>query len=468
MSDKSNIERREFLKMAGVMGAAGLSLPSPRIVGRNGTHEFLASHDQYGGFLVRQSSPENPPYQLESSVYRRFREKNQVFSRVRWEKESMDIVRKYRRVRFERIENNDPGFSRLEYAFSNVAWFSHRTKSFYRWTSPGRSPLGRWEPEGISGQDVTSIIKKVALFYGASLAGVTELNHRWVYSKAFIRGDRSDVYRDGVGMYDEPNRENLEIPVEFDDIDQPVKNIRDRKFIIPRSMKYVIAMAIEMDGDCMEYGTTCLAGAATGNGYSRMAETAGTLAQFIRALGYNAIPMGNDTALSIPIAVDAGLGELGRNGLLITPKYGPRVRLCKVLTDLPLVADKPIRFGVTEFCQVCGKCAKLCPSSSIIEGERNTSAHDMSNNPGVLKWPVKMLTCYTFWRQNGSDCSNCISVCPFNKPDTWVHQAARILIGAKSGNLNKLLLKLDDASGYGAEKDSASYWRKNNFVHIKA
>ena len=57
---------------------------------------------------------------------------------------------------------------------------------------------------------------------------------------------------------------------------------------------------------------------------------------------------------SIPIAIDAGLGELGRNGLLVTPKYGPRVRLAKILTNMPLVPDSPIRFGVTEFWKTDG------------------------------------------------------------------------------------------------------------------
>jgi len=85
------------------------------------------------------------------------------------------------------------------------------------------------------------------------------------------------------------------------------------------------------------------------------------LAEAIRMMGYNAIPCKNGTALSIPLAIDAGLGQLGRNGLLITPKYGPAVRIGKVLTDMPLVPDRPIDFGVTEFCQSCKKCAEHCP-----------------------------------------------------------------------------------------------------------
>jgi len=66
-----------------------------------------------------------------------------------------------------------------------------------------------------------------------------------------------------------------------------------------------------------------------------MAFVATSLAEFIRLLGHDAIPAGNDMALSIPLAVDAGLGELGRNGLLITKEFGPRLRLCKVFTNLP-------------------------------------------------------------------------------------------------------------------------------------
>ena len=58
--------------------------------------------------------------------------------------------------------------------------------------------------------------------------------------------------------------------------------------------------------------------------------------------------------ITIPMAVDAGLGELGRNGLLLTEKYGPRVRLCKVFTDLPLEPDEPIDLGPSIFVKPVG------------------------------------------------------------------------------------------------------------------
>ena len=103
-------------------------------------------------------------------------------------------------------------------------------------------------------------------------------------------------------------------------------------------------MAVEMDYENLRRSpANC---AATDLVYSDMAIVSSSLAEFIRELGYKAMPLGNEMALSIPMAVDAGLGELGRNGLLITEKFGPRVRICKVITSLPLVPDKPVDLGV--------------------------------------------------------------------------------------------------------------------------
>ena len=102
-----------------------------------------------------------------------------------------------------------------------------------------------------------------------------------------------------------------------------------------------------------------------GFGYSKIAITTGSVAEFLRSLGYIGIPCGNDTALSMPYAIMAGLGEYSRMELLITPEYGPRVRLLKVFTDAPLVPDKPIRFGVYEFCLKCKKCVEHCPVQAI-------------------------------------------------------------------------------------------------------
>ena len=190
-----------------------------------------------------------------------------------------------------------------------------------------------------------------------------------------------------------------------------------------------------------------------------MAFIAGLLAHHIRGLGFKAIACGNDTACSIPIAIDAGLGELARNGLMITPEFGPRVRLAKVITDMPLVADKPIEFGVWDFCLMCEKCADKCPSKSIPYGRPTDKPNNKSNRHGLMRWPVNAETCLAFWTKNGTDCSNCIRSCPFNKPTGWLHDTVRWGI-RNTPWLNTLFLWGDDLFGYGRKANSDKFWKE--------
>jgi hypothetical protein len=93
-------------------------------------------------------------------------------------------------------------------------------------------------------------------------------------------------------------------------------------------------------------------------------------------------------------------------------------------------------------------------------------------NPGALKWAVHGGKCLKAWNEFGAGCHTCIRVCPFNKPDTWLHELTKVLIGGvRSKSLDKLLVTLDDASGYGKPngqaRDPRKYWNLDNFVHIK-
>ena len=183
---------------------------------------------------------------------------------------------------------------------------------------------------------------------------------------------------------------------------------------VPEECKFAIVMTVKMDGSAIKTSPAYTACIETGIAYSKMAFLISCMAEFIRTLGYKAIPMGNDTALSIPLAIDAGLGQLGRNGLLITPEFGPCVRICKVFTDLPLIVDKPIEFGVTEFCKKCRKCSEACEADAIqTEDDPSFKTECLSNNQGILRWAINHDKCYNFWLENGGDCSNCIVSCPF-------------------------------------------------------
>ncbi len=71
-------------------------------------------------------------------------------------------------------------------------------------------------------------------------------------------------------------------------------------------------------------------------------------------------------ALSLPhAAVEAGLGTLGLNLMLLTPEYGPRVILTAVLTSAELEPDTPL---TTSLCPgaSCGRCLLACPADAIL------------------------------------------------------------------------------------------------------
>ena len=366
----------------------------------------------------------------------RFDQKNEMFKRAFWDPSVRDLGRKF--YEGEVRPKAKPGYRLQDQALVNAAW--HLENSFskgvlgggvglYDWNWDGRFLFPR-VPPGMKitvddPAEVTQEVKKATRFLGASLVGVCELDRRWLYSYAYL------LYENGG---------------------QEV-----RKIEIPEEYKYAIVIAIEMDYQAIGCSPACPASAATGLGYSKMAFIAGLLAQYIRGLGYQAIPMGNDTACSIPLAIDAGLGELGRNGLLITPEFGPRVRLCKVFTDLPLVPDRPIEFGVWDFCLKCKRCAEECPSQAIMRGEPTERPHSISNREGVLRWPIDAERCFAFWAAHGIDCSNCIRVCPFNKPPGWLHSAVRW--GVKNARwLDSIFVGLDKLFGYGRKYSATKFW----------
>ena len=366
----------------------------------------------------------------------RFDQKNEMFKRPLWDPKTLDLGRKF--YMEEVMPKDKPGYRLQDQALVNAVW--HLEDSFAKGTQGGMTGLYAWEwdgkfnfplvPPGLritidDPVEVTREVKKVTRFLGASLVGVCELDIRWLYSYAYLTYNK--------------------------------RSERVRKIEIPEEYKYAIVMAIAMDYKGISCSPAHPASAATGLNYSKMAFITGLLTQYIRGLGFKAIPMGNDTACSIPLAVDAGLGELGRNGLLITPEFGPRVRLCKVFTDLPLVPDKPIEFGVWDFCMKCERCAEECPSRAIMYGEPTEKPNNISNREGLLRWPINAEKCLAFWADNGTDCSNCIRVCPFNKPSGWLHSAVRWAV-KNARWLDSTFVKLDKSFGYGKRHNANEFW----------
>jgi len=358
-----------------------------------------------------------------------FDQKNEMFKRPWWDPALAELGDRFYRAPV--MPGDRPGYRLADMALTNASWrvegeFAQGVRGgrmgLYGWQWSGKFSFPR-VPAGLKisadvARRMAGPVKQAARLFGASLVGICDLDRRWLYDPAYLLTPEGG---------------------------KPAENV------IPDTFRTAIALAVEMDYPTLRTSPSAAASAATGTGYSKMAFTAGLLAQYIRGLGYQAIPCGNDTACSIPIAIDAGLGEMARNGLLVTPAFGPRIRLAKVLTDLPLRPDRPISFGVWEFCRICKKCARKCPSQSIMHGGPSEKIHNISNREGVRAWHINAETCLSFWAKNGTDCANCIRVCPFNKPAGWFHDLVRWGIHHAPG-FNPLFLRGDGLMGYGKRK----------------
>ena len=454
---KGRLNRREFIQTAGLGAAAlGTGLVAPRVLAETPNGLLVRSDPEYSGFTVEQFKNGKHPYEFKPDILKPFSEKFTIFSRNVW-----DPTRQNRPERTENItqinliekRGREPNQTRLDYALMDAAWHYARTGSPYGWggEGPGRSifnQMGKWNPADLDmdWEGATLAVKHASLFYGASQAGVAVLNPLWMYPEQYS-----------------PRRGEMERTIPVVAEGERFEKTEDAWFI-PKSLNRVIALVFEEDFFAMENSPGRLASAATGNGYSRMAVTSTTLAEFIRKLGYRALPAGNGVGLSVPMAIDAGLGELGRMGFLVTPKYGPRVRLAKVITDMPLIPDSPISFGVTEFCESCMLCAEDCPSGAITTGPRTWEGRTPSNSNGVFKWYADQEKCYDY---NGFSCSNCKRACPFNKPNnSWLHRLTREIVKGRIKAMDKIMVSFDQASGYGRQVQATEFWKMDGQTSI--
>lgn len=160
--------------------------------------------------------------------------------------------------------------------------------------------------------------------------------------------------------------------------------------------------------------------------YGRLALVATTLAAYIRSLGYpaRAHVMPNYQVLAVPVAIDAGMGELGRHGMMITKELGSCLKLATVTTELPLALDAPGDIGVEEFCRDCRICAETCPGGAIPHGGPRCVR-------GVEKWAINPEACFKVWNETGTDCGVCLASCPWTKPRTVLHRLATEIASRK-------------------------------------
>lgn len=355
-------------------------------------------------FLIPTSKVESGNQQPQ----KRFDERQIMFARHRLQPGSPDYKKYYLEHPDHESDDNTcralPGLLSHDSRFANPFHFAAVSGSFFLTEAlfdAVDGPVAKIQ-QVLPAERMTAYIKDLALFFGALQVGVTYLQPYHVYSHI---GRGSGIYGDPIF------------------IDHTI----------------AIAFTVEMNDKLVGTAPYPPTSMETGKQYVEAARVAVQLAATIRALGYPARAHidGNYRVIAPLVARDAGLGEIGRMTILMTPRQGPRVRLGVVTTSLDLLPDEyQPNTAMLDFCTICQKCADTCPSKSIPHGP-------CQEIDGALRWKLNPETCFRYWNTIGTDCARCMSVCPFSHPNTFIHNLARWGI-ARSRYFRRVALWMDD------------------------
>ena len=143
------------------------------------------------------------------------------------------------------------------------------------------------------------------------------------------------------------------------------------------------------------------------NAYVELLTRSAKLAQYLKSRGFKA--QSHDLqgrGQVIPFAVEAGLGQLGLNGQLLTPHSGSRCRISLIDTDAPLDLDAPVDYGIEGICDSCRVCVRRCPPGAI------TAQRKLHR--GVMKAKIDTARCFPVIAQTDA-CAVCMKVCPVQR-----------------------------------------------------
>jgi reductive dehalogenase len=214
---------------------------------------------------------------------------------------------------------------------------------------------------------------------------------------------------------------------------------------IDLSYQYAIVIALAKEFETLQAsnGQDWINSPLSYDNYLRLSVISETLANYIRRLGYRASAEytgkapGSSEVLFAPLMLWSGIGEISRAGIILNPFLGMGIKAAAVLTDMPLTPDRPVDFGLQDFCQHCGICADQCPSSAIPKG-------DQVLHNGYMTWKINEQRCHSFrvLNKKGTYCGRCIKVCPWTRPNGWPHDMVRRIIG-RSGLARRAVIEVN-------------------------
>ncbi|MFX1296966.1 MAG: hypothetical protein ACFFD2_19190 [Promethearchaeota archaeon] len=193
--------------------------------------------------------------------------------------------------------------------------------------------------------------------------------------------------------------------------------------------RYIIVLAMVLEDPIQDCWTQSPLWKKGKNFIDEVLARVGTLlALKLTKIGYICRMLRYDNVFLKNLAVHAGLGIIGRNNLLITPQYGPHLRLRALLTNAPLTPSLNLigKFNPCSRCPEMPPCIKVCPSGAFKpahQAGRNAPNHKQSPRSGYTK-----VLCRNYSRANLREigpytylwCRACEEACPVGN-ETMYH-----------------------------------------------
>ena len=455
--DHSSVGRRDFMKKLGLgAGAVGLGFTGLNASGI-GADGFKDLDEMMTSPLAERDLPfwvkevDEPTVEIDWDNMEIFHgPENTLFNPASWEnpQDYMDIYNRNIATTKKNVQDNVPGLSLKDRALADANC----------WGWGGRSGADLASPW--TGADVKAnpMWEHPTMYYTPEDYGVEkhqgtpEENSKMLRSAGRIMG-ASDM---GFVKLDEKTKKLLWGKITFEDVEKGYAEPENNKFVLPNKDLWAVCSVIPQSLWMQQYSERMSWASSNTMSYSRANIYGNRLSVFLRGLGYQAY--GGDTesmGRSVGFGVMAGLGEYGRAGILVSPKYGTDIRTVLItITDLPLAVTKPIDAGITKFCETCKKCGEMCPSGAIsMEEKPFWGGGAKYQAKGIKGWYMDAKKCYSFMLGGEPDCSRCQTVCPFTKFDEAVlHDLIKLSIGT-APMLNSAIRKMDDVFGYGEEPD---------------
>lgn len=445
---RRQITRRDFLHIAGLSGVSTAAVnitPSPLKTAKPQTNMLVNPAGRPPRpWWVR--TVDRPTIEIDWERMQRFDARNTARGRglVKYiGQEELDRLRKIAATNEkQRLLDNVPGYTLKDQALRAAQTYGNLEHRYFLGPQRAPTPETRGVPKWTgTPEDAARILRAAMRHFGAATIGFVELNER----------TRKLIYSH------DPDGKQLV----FEDVEEAYET--EEKRVIPGKARWVIVYTVQMSLETLKRAPTVTAEQTTSLAYSRGLHVQNKTQEFLRGLGYQCLGEATLNGLGIApaFAVMAGLGELSRLNRLITPEFGPMVRVFKLITDLPVATDKPIDAGIMEFCKHCKKCAEACPAEALsLEDEPSEIVRGGWNNPGHRAYFEDAVKCYTYWQEKaGTNCGICFAVCPFSKKDkAWIHSWVKGGIALLPA-LDGFLRSMDDALSYGAKKDPEAWWR---------